>query len=96
MCIVTHSAAVPPDWRDAAFRTEFTMQYKDLRDFISQLEKRGDLKRVSAAVSPNLEMTEICDRLLRDEGPAVLFERPRHDNGDIYKVPVLANLFGAT
>ena len=72
------------------------MQYKDLRDFIGQLEQRGDLKRVSAPVSPNLEMTEICDRLLRAEGPAVLFERPRRDNGDIYKVPVLANLFGTT
>jgi len=70
------------------------MQYKDLRDFIGQLEQRGDLKRVAAPVSPNLEMTEVCDRLLRAEGPAVLFEQPRRDDGDIYKVPVLANLFG--
>lgn len=84
------------DWRDATSRPEFTMQYKDLRDFIGQLEQRGDLKRVTAPVSPNLEMTEICDRLLRAEGPAVLFERPRRHDGDIYKVPVLANLFGTT
>jgi 4-hydroxy-3-polyprenylbenzoate decarboxylase len=65
------------------------MKYHDLRDFIAQLEKMGELKRVAAPVSPHLEMTEICDRVLRAQGPAVLFENPvGHD------VPVLANLFG--
>ncbi|MBI5627144.1 MAG: 4-hydroxy-3-polyprenylbenzoate decarboxylase [Nitrosomonadales bacterium] len=65
------------------------MKYKDLRDFIAQLEKIGELKRVSAPVSPHLEMTEICDRVLRAQGPAVLFENPAG-----HKIPVLANLFG--
>src|SRR4030066_2520125 len=65
------------------------MKYKDLRDFIAQLEKIGELKRVSAPVSPHLEMTEICDRVLRAQGPAVLFEHPIGHN-----MPVLANLFG--
>jgi 4-hydroxy-3-polyprenylbenzoate decarboxylase len=65
------------------------MKYKDLRDFIAQLEKIGELKRVSAPVSPHLEMTEICDRVLRAQGPAVLFENPVG-----HKMPVLANLFG--
>ena len=65
------------------------MKYKDLRDFIAQLEKLGELKRVTAAVSPHLEMTEICDRVLRTQGPAVLFENPVGHN-----MPVLANLFG--
>ncbi len=65
------------------------MKYHDLRDFIAQLEKIGELKRVSAPVSTHLEMTEICDRVLRAQGPAVLFEKPvGHD------MPVLANLFG--
>ncbi|TCU83704.1 4-hydroxy-3-polyprenylbenzoate decarboxylase [Iodobacter fluviatilis] len=65
------------------------MQYRDLRDFIEQLEKRGELKRVKIPVSPYLEMTEICDRTLRSEGPAILFENvPGHS------MPVLANLFG--
>jgi 4-hydroxy-3-polyprenylbenzoate decarboxylase len=65
------------------------MKYKDLRDFIDQLEKQGELKRISTPVDPNLEMTEICDRTLRAQGPALLFENPvGHD------VPVLANLFG--
>jgi 4-hydroxy-3-polyprenylbenzoate decarboxylase len=65
------------------------MIYADLREFLSQLEKRGELKRISAPVSPHLEMTEICDRVLRAGGPALLFERPTgHD------IPVLGNLFG--
>ncbi|MGQ0547759.1 MAG: 4-hydroxy-3-polyprenylbenzoate decarboxylase [Betaproteobacteria bacterium] len=66
------------------------MSYADLREFLSQLEAKGDLKRIGASVSPRLEMTEICDRVLRADGPALLFERPAgHD------MPVLANLFGS-
>ncbi len=65
------------------------MKYHDLRDFIAQLEKMGELKRVTAPVSTHLEMTEICDRVLRAQGPAVLFE-----NVAGHKMPVLANLFG--
>src|SRR5205814_6096265 len=48
------------------------VSYKDLREFIAQLEARGELKRVRAEVSPRLEMTEICDRGLRAQGPALL------------------------
>jgi len=65
------------------------MKYRDLREFIALLEARGELTRVSAAVDPYLEMTEICDRTLRDGGPALLFENPTG-----HTVPVLANLFG--
>lgn len=65
------------------------MQYKDLRDFIGQLESRGELKRVRVDVDPRLEMTEICDRTLRRGGPAILFERPTG-----FDMPVLGNLFG--
>lgn len=65
------------------------MNYSDLRDFIDQLEKQGELKRISVEVDPHLEMTEICDRTLRAGGPALLFERPKG-----YRMPVLANLFG--
>ena len=50
------------------------MQYRDLRDFISGLEQRGELKRIQVPVSPVLEMTEVCDRTLRAKGPALLFE----------------------
>jgi len=65
------------------------MHYSDLRDFIAQLERLGELKRVAAEVSPRLEMTEICDRVLRQGGPAILFERPTG-----HSMPVLGNLFG--
>lgn len=70
------------------------MKYKDLRDFVSLLEKRGELKRIKTPVKPNLEMTEICDRILRAGGPAVIFENPIKDDGTPYQYPVLANLFG--
>ena len=65
------------------------MAYRDLRDFIAQLEQLGELKRVTATVSTHLEMTEICDRTLRVDGPALLFERPVG-----HSIPVLGNLFG--
>jgi 4-hydroxy-3-polyprenylbenzoate decarboxylase len=67
------------------------MVYKDLRDFMAQLEQLGELKRVSAAVSPYLEMTALCDRSLRAGGPALLFENPTG-----HGMPVLGNLFGST
>ncbi|HBO4517992.1 TPA: 3-octaprenyl-4-hydroxybenzoate decarboxylase, partial [Pseudomonas aeruginosa] len=50
------------------------MTFKDLRDFIAQLEQRGALKRIQVPISPVLEMTEVCDRTLRAKGPALLFE----------------------
>jgi 4-hydroxy-3-polyprenylbenzoate decarboxylase len=65
------------------------MKYRDLRDFIKQLEKQGELKRITVPVDPYLEMTEICDRTLKQGGPALLFENPTG-----YNIPVLANLFG--
>src|ERR1035437_9163346 len=65
------------------------MKYRDLRDFIAQLEHLGELKRIAVEVDPHLEMTEICDRVLRAGGPALLFEKPKGGG-----MPVLANLFG--
>jgi len=65
------------------------MIYRDLRDFIAQLEKMGELKRIAVEVDPRLEMTEIADRVLRAGGPALLFENPKG-----HGMPVLANLFG--
>jgi 4-hydroxy-3-polyprenylbenzoate decarboxylase len=65
------------------------MKYADLRDFLNQLEKQGQLKRISQEIDPYLEITEICDRTLRAGGPALLFENPKG-----FDMPVLANLFG--
>lgn len=67
------------------------MSFKDLREFISLLEQEGELKRITAAIDPNLEITEIADRCLRNGGPALLFENPKGSS-----VPLLANLFGNT
>ncbi len=63
--------------------------YRDLRDFMAQLEAAGELRRIAAPVSPHLEMTALSDRVLRAGGPALLFENPSG-----YRLPVLANLFG--
>ncbi|WP_373508409.1 4-hydroxy-3-polyprenylbenzoate decarboxylase [Thiocapsa sp.] len=67
------------------------MKYRDLRDFIDQLEQRGELKRIREEVDPYLEVTEICDRTLRAGGPALVFERAKGS-----KMPLLGNLFGTT
>ena len=67
------------------------MKYRDLREFMAHLERQGELKRITAPVDPHLEMTEICDRVLRAGGPALLFERPKNA-----QIPVLGNLFGTT
>ncbi|MDP3615772.1 MAG: UbiD family decarboxylase, partial [Rubrivivax sp.] len=65
------------------------MKYRDLRDFIQQLESMGELRKLSQWVSPHLEMTAIGDKLLRSGGPAVLCTNPQG-----YKIPCLINLFG--
>ena len=65
------------------------MKFTDLRKFIDYLESVGELKRIAQPVSPDQEMTEIADRVLRAGGPALLFENPIG-----YDIPVLANLFG--
>ncbi|MEC7642966.1 4-hydroxy-3-polyprenylbenzoate decarboxylase [Idiomarina sp.] len=65
------------------------MKYQDLRDFIQQLEGKGELKRIQHEIDPYLEMTEIADRTLKAGGPALLFENVKG-----HSIPVLANLFG--
>ena len=70
------------------------MAYRSLREFMAKLEAAGDLARVTAPVSPFLEMTEIQTRLLAERGPAVLFENPVAADGSPFGMPVLTNLFG--
>lgn len=65
------------------------MSYHDLRDFLRLLEQRGQLKRIALEVDPYLEITEICDRTLKAQGSALLFERPKGS-----QIPLLGNLFG--
>ena len=65
------------------------MNFSDFREFLDYLEQHGELKRITYPVNPHLEMTEIADRVLRSQGPALLFENPIG-----YDIPVLCNLFG--
>ena len=67
------------------------MRYQDLREFIDELEKQGELKRITLPVNSEFEITEICRRTLDREGPALLFENVVNNS-----IPVLANLFGTT
>src|SRR5213592_1658065 len=53
------------------------MPFIDLQDFLRYLERHGQLKRVRAEVDPELEVTEITQRVLQEQGPALLFERPK-------------------
>ena len=66
------------------------MIFKDLREFIDLLEREGELKRISTEVSSHLEVTEISDRTLKSQGPALLFENIKGSS-----IPLLANLFGS-
>jgi 4-hydroxy-3-polyprenylbenzoate decarboxylase len=65
------------------------MKYRDLRDFMGQLERLGELRTLADPVSPRLELTAIGDKLLRSGGPAVLCTQPTG-----YRIPCLINLFG--
>lgn len=53
------------------------MKYRDLRDFIFQLEFRGELDRITHPADPKLEITEIGDRILNQQGPALRFAKPK-------------------
>ena len=66
------------------------MHFKDIRQFITFLEDKGELRRVKASVSCDLEVTEIADRMSKRGGPALLFE-----NVEGYDIPVLINTYGS-
>ena len=62
---------------------------RDLRSFLGKLEQRGQLRRISALVDPDLEIAEISNRLLQSGGPALLFENVKGS-----RIPVVVNLLG--
>ena len=66
------------------------MKFRDIREFITFLEERGELCRVSTTVDTRLEMAEIADRMIKSGGPALLFENPEG-----YDIPVIINIFGS-
>ncbi len=65
------------------------MAFKDLHDYVNALEKRGELTRIKVEVDPELEITEIADRVIREGGPALFFENVKGS-----KIPLVIGLFG--
>lgn len=65
------------------------MKFKDLREFITFLESKGEIRRIQTQVSCELEITEIADRVIKQGGPALLFEKVSG-----YDMPVLINMYG--
>ena len=66
------------------------MGIEGIKDFIAELEKQGELKRVKTEVDPDLEIAEIMRREMYSNGPALLFENVKG-----YDMPVLGNAFGS-
>ena len=79
------------DRLSSSLQTRDKPVYHDQREFLVALEQNGDLKRIHQTVSPELEITEVCHRSLKQDGPALLFEHP-----DDNVIPVVGNLFGST
>jgi 4-hydroxy-3-polyprenylbenzoate decarboxylase len=65
--------------------------YTDLADFVRALERSGELVHVKAPVDPHLEVAGIVQRVVRERGPALLFDNPSRGS-----MPLLMNLFGTT
>ena len=66
------------------------MAYNSLQDFVQVLERQGELRRITYPVKAELEITEIADRVMKNNGPALLFE-----NVAGKQIPVLINAFGS-
>lgn len=66
------------------------MAYKDLQEFLRLLDKKGELKRISAPLDPYLEIAEVTDRVSKAVGPALFFENPKGS-----RFPVVTNAFGS-
>jgi len=64
--------------------------FRDIREFLKSLEERGWLQRISVEVDPELEITEITDRISKRNGPALLFEKVKGS-----AMPLLINAFGS-
>lgn len=64
--------------------------FSDLQGFIACLERQGELRRIQVEVDPELEITEIATRVVKERGPALLFERVKGSD-----FPLAINLFGS-
>src|SRR5262249_49743579 len=87
--VLCHAHSDTGEALSALHLTTDRMIFADLQEFLRHLEQRGQLRRVRAEVDPELEVTEITQRVLREQGPALLFERPKGSS-----MPLVMNLFG--
>ena len=71
------------------------MAWRTLRKWVDHLESRGELLRMSQPVDVEYEAGAIADLLVKNDGPAVLFEQPRLPDGTIASMPLLMNAFGS-
>ena len=73
------------------------MSFRDLSEFISALEREGELVRIARPVAVELEITEIADRCMKSPGggPALLFDQPVLPDGSVAEVPLIINMFGS-
>ncbi len=70
------------------------MAWNDLQEFLAQLDKQGELKRIDTPVAAHLEVAEIADRTVKSGGPALLFTHVTRRDGSRYPMPLLINTFG--
>lgn len=70
------------------------MAWRTLAKWLDDLERRGELLRVSRPVKVELEAGCIADKLVKSQGPAVLFEKPELADGSISEIPLVMNIFG--
>ncbi|HET9441062.1 MAG TPA: menaquinone biosynthesis decarboxylase, partial [Longimicrobiales bacterium] len=70
---------------------------KDLRTFLDDLDRAGELIRIKERLAVKLEIAEVADRVMKQPGggKALLFENPILDNGQISELPVAINIFGS-
>ncbi len=73
------------------------MALDNLREFLREIERSGELVRVAHPVNTHLEIAEIADRVMKSPGggPALLFEQPMLPNGQPSEYPVAINLYGS-
>ena len=75
--------------------TRSGVAWKTLKRWMGHLESRGEMLRISRPVDTVYEAGAIADLLVKNNGPAVLFEKPILADGTISKIPLVMNIFGS-
>ncbi len=92
--LFTLAASSPADPRKDTPMADTPPVFEDMRAFLAWLEGQGELRRTAHPVSMALEVTEIHRRLIRAQGPALVLDNARREDGTPAGMPVVINLFG--